>query len=188
MISLLSKISNWKFMVPAFLLAVFLLFQFHIGQNEMDKIAHDKLTMIDLMEKYSVDDIQELFIKLKPEGRAIHQKLTNKTDMIFPLAYGLLFILVIAFFIKNIFGRKSKLLYLSLIPLLLMVVDYMENFNTLTMLRQFPSLTEELVNKGSKLTILKHVLTNISYILMIVGLIIYLFYKLKNRNVLLNKK
>ena len=77
-------------------------------------IVGEKVTLIDLWESYNQKEITAYFEQLKPEGRAIHQQLTRVTDMIFPFAYGPLFILIFAFLLKNIFGESSNWLLLSL--------------------------------------------------------------------------
>ena len=149
LIELLAKVSSWKFITPFFLLTAFLLYLFIQGQNEMSAIVGEEVTLIDLWKGYNLEEVTAFFEKLKPEGRAIHQQLTGVHDMIFPFAYGPFFILIFAFFLKNIFGRESKWLLLSLFPVLNMGVDYMENLNTLEMLKSFPNITEAMASKGS---------------------------------------
>ena len=155
-IKLLASISNWKFIIPFFLLTMFLLVLFNKGQSEMSIIVGEKVTLIDLWESYNLKAINTYFEQLKPEGRAIHQQLSGVNDMIFPFAYGPLFILIYAFLLKNIFGKTSNWLLLSLFPILTMSMDYLENFNTLEMLNDFPNLTEVMVRRGSFYTEIKN--------------------------------
>lgn len=169
MINFLVKISNWKYILPFFLLTAYLLFTFINGQNEMSAIAGEEVTLIDLWQSYNFEEITTYFKQLKPEGRAIHEQLTSVQDMIFPFAYGPFFILVFAFFLKNIFGKESKWILLSLFPMLIMGMDYLENINTLEMLRSFPNHTEEMVSKGSFFTEMKNwasLITNILFVLL----------------------
>jgi len=168
-IQLLAKISNWKFIIPFFLFTAFWLYLFNVGQKEMSKIAGEEVVLIDLWSGYDLEEITAFFELLKPEGRAIHQQLTGINDMIFPFAYGPLLILVFALILKNIFEKNSKWLLLSLFPLLTMGVDYLENFNTLLMLKSYPNISEVIVNKGSFFTEIKNLSTliiKISFILL----------------------
>tara|TARA_Y100000385_G_C13106148_1_gene647992 strand:+ start:2405 stop:2860 length:456 start_codon:yes stop_codon:yes gene_type:complete len=138
----------------------------------MSEITGNQAMMIDLRSDYTVNEIRTFFEELKPEGRAVHTYATKVTDSIFPFAYGALFILLSAFLLKNITNSESNWIYLSLFPLLLMVVDFKENFNTLSMLSSYPDLTSEMVDSASKVTSLKGVLVNISMGLpIILGLI-----------------
>ena len=116
--------------------------------NEMSQIAGEKIKLIDLKEGYTLEEVNTFFTKLKVEGRVIHLRLTSVNDILFPLAYGPLYILVLAFFLKNIFGVNSKWLYLALFPIALVVVDFMENINNIELLKAFPDLTTDIVEKG----------------------------------------
>ena len=156
MINLLVKLSNWKFILPAFLGTLFCVFLFLNGMEKMSFIAGEKMELIDARKSYTLEEVNVFFTKLTAEGRAVHQQLTRVIDMLFPLIFGALSILLLAFLIKNIFGADSKLLYLALYPIIGMTVDYMENFNTLALLAAFPDLTTAMVEKGSRLTALKH--------------------------------
>lgn len=155
-LNLLVKLSNWKFILPAFIGTLILVFLFFNGMEKMSTIAGEKMELIDARKDYTLEEVNVFFTKLTAEGRAVHQQLTGVNDMLFPVTLGALSILLLAFFIKNIFGVHSKLLYLALYPIIGMTVDYMENFNTLELLATFPDLTTAMVEKGSRLTALKH--------------------------------
>ena len=183
MIRFLANVSNWKIILPFFLFTTFLLYLFLSGQQEMSAIVGAEVTLIDLWKSYDLESVNTFFIQLQPEGRAIHQQLTGEVDMIFPFAYGPFFILVFAFLLKNIFGNDSKWILLSLFPILLMGVDYMENFNTLKMLHSFPDLKEALVDRGSFLTETKHIFSsiiNISVVLLVGVWVAKIFLPKKN--------
>lgn len=169
MIQLLAKVSNWKFIIPFLVFTVFLLHLFSVGEDKMSAIVGEEVTLIDLWSGYNLAEITSFFEQLKPEGRAIHKQLTGELDMIFPFAYGPLFILIFAFLLKTIFGKDSNWLLLSIFPLLTMGVDYMENFNTLILLKSYPNLSEVIVNKGSFFTEIKNLsiqIIKVSFVLL----------------------
>lgn len=181
MIRFLAKISNWKSILFFFLLTAGLLFLFVQGQNQMSEITGKEVTLIDLWKKYTLTEVTTFFEELKPEGRAIHQQLTGVHDMIFPFAYGPLFILIFAFFLKNIFGEDSKWLLLSLFPIVTMGVDYMENLNTLEMLKAFPNITETMASKGSFYLEMKNLSSLIRNVLFVLLGLAFIVKKVKNR-------
>lgn len=181
MIQLLAKISNWKFISLFFLLTAALLYLFIQGQNQMSVFAGEEVTLIDLWKGYDLEEVTTFFEKLKPEGRAIHQQLTGVNDMIFPFAYGPLFILIFAFFLKNIFGSESKWLLLSLFPVVTMGVDYLENHNTLEMLKSFPNISEAMASKGLLYLQIKNLSSLIRNILFVVLGIAWIVKIFKNR-------
>ncbi|MFK7908256.1 MAG: hypothetical protein AB8B69_24210 [Chitinophagales bacterium] len=175
--NLLAKTSNWKFIVPALLGFIYCIYLFQTYQSEMSTIAGEEVMMIDVREAYILNEINDLFTKIKEEGRQIHRYATGVTDMIFPFVYGILFILLAAFFLKKITRPDSNWMYLSLIPIVLMLVDYKENFNTLNLLEKFPELTPEMVESASRITSIKGTLVNISMGLpLILGLICLVKY------------
>lgn len=159
---ILSKYSNWKIILPAFLVFAYCIYLFQVYQSQMGEILGKETLMIDLRSAYTEREISEFFTQLKPEGRALHQFATGVIDMVFPIAYGFLFIFLSAYFLKKIASPTSNWMYLSLIPILLMIVDYKENFNTLHMLKTFPALTPDMVNSAAEVTDLKAMLTNVS--------------------------
>lgn len=147
----------------------------------MSELAGVHTPMIDTRNGYDLVEIQEFFTIIKQEGRASHKFATGVVDMIFPWAYGILFVLISAFFLKKITSPDSKWMYLSLFPVLLMIVDYIENFNTLELLESYPNLTAEMVDTASKVTGIKSMLTQLSMTLPLILGIIWLCVWAKNR-------
>ncbi|MGB1241119.1 MAG: hypothetical protein ACPG49_01270 [Chitinophagales bacterium] len=172
--NLLAKTSNWKFILPALLGFIYCIYLFQGYQSEMSAIAGEEVLMIDVRESYTLNEINDLFTKIKAEGREVHRYATGVTDMIFPFVYGILFILLAAFFLKKITRPDSNWMYLSLFPILLMLVDYKENFNTLNLLGKFPELTPKMVESASQITGIKSTLVSLSMGLPLILGLIYL--------------
>lgn len=160
--AILSKYSNWKLILPIFLMFVVCIFLFQKYEKALSKLAGEKVQIIDMRSNYDVEEINEFFTKIKPEGIAIHKFTTAVVDMIFPVAYGCLFILLSAFFLKKITHPDSNWMYLSLLPVALMIFDYKENFNTLQLLESFPNLSAEKVDQAATITDIKSILTSVS--------------------------
>lgn len=165
MTNFLAKLANWKLIIPALLGFIYCIYLFQNAETQMSELAGVRTPMIDTRNNYDLAEIQEFFTIIKPEGREVHRFATGVVDMIFPWAYGILFILISAFFLKKITSPDSKWMYLSLFPVLLMVVDYIENFNTLELLDSFPNLTTEMVDSAASVTGIKSTLTNMSIFL-----------------------
>lgn len=181
MTNLLAKFSNWKLILPAFLAFVFCIYLFQDGESKMSAIAGEPTPMIDVRENYDLAEINDFFGKIKEEGREIHAFSTGVVDMIFPFAYGLLFILLSAYFLKKITSPESKWMYLSLFPILLMIVDFIENTNTLNLLKTYPNLTADMVDSAAQITSIKSTLTSISMLLPIVLGLIWLVKWFRNK-------
>lgn len=165
MTNLLAKISNWKLIIPALLGFIYCIYLFQNAEAQMSELAGVPTQMIDMRKDYDVAEIQAFFTSIQAEGRETHRFATGVVDMIFPWAYGILFILIAAFFLKKLTSPDSKWMYLSLFPVLLMIVDYIENFNTLDLLDSYPNLTAEMVSSASTVTGIKSTLTSMSIFL-----------------------
>ena len=182
MTQLLARMANWKFILPSLLAFLYCLYLFQIYGERLNTLAGEPAPIIDVRPNYNAEEIKAFFTSIKTEGRAIHQYITGVVDMIFPFAYGFLFILLSAFFLKRITSSDSKWMYLSLVPLLLMIVDYVENFNTLELLRAYPDLSAEMVDSASQITGIKATLTSVSMGLPLVLGVIWLIQWIRKRN------
>lgn len=178
MIGLLSRISNWKFIVPLFIL--FALFSFLIFpnyQSRMMEAAGQEIRPLDTRFEYSAEEVHRDFDALGPTGREIYKVVVARVDMLFPIVYGLLFVLLLAFLLRKASHDQSRWLLLSLLPLSGVVFDFLENFNILRLLIEHPDFAEETVVYGERMTQLKHVLLFVSVGLMAVLAIALLIRK-----------
>lgn len=90
----------------------------------MNQIAGEEVQILDLQRGYNLEQVNEFFTKLKPEGRTIYRHVASFVDMIYPFVYGILLKLVLASLLKNLFGSSSKWLFLAWTPILIMIFDY----------------------------------------------------------------
>lgn len=174
---LLTTSSNWKFILPAFLAFIICLYLFQSYQTEINSLTGKDSPIVDLRKNYDQQEIHQFFSLLTEEGREIHKNITGVLDMIFPWAYGSFFILLTAFFLKKISPPQSNWIYLALFPILLMLVDYIENFNTLEMLAAFPDLDAQKVSDASRITGIKSMLSYISQLILLLSALLYLVKK-----------
>lgn len=179
---LLTYASNWKFIVPALIAFIGCIYFFVQAENDLSALAGHDVQMIDTRGAYDLESINDFFEDIGAEGREIHRQTTAITDSIFPFAYGALFILLAAFFLKKIFDPNSNWMYLSLVPVLLMIFDFKENWNTLQILDQYPDLSADQVSSASSVSMIKAMLTNVSMMLPLILGIIWLVKWLINRN------
>jgi hypothetical protein len=157
MIGIINKWSTWKFILPTFLVTVgFSFFVFPAYKSKLTAIAGEVVQPLDTRFSYTAAEVFAAFEKLGVEGRAVYGFVVGCVDMIYPIAYGLLFILVMAGVLKQIVGHDSQWLLVSLLPVAGVLFDFLENFHTLKLLRSFPRLTDENVRWGVKMTQLKY--------------------------------
>jgi len=122
---------------------------------------------------YNQDYVNKLFKTLGENGREIY--LTNQipVDMIYPLLFGLTYSLLLAYFLKKLNKLKSSFKYLCLLPIIAGIADYMENIGIITMLNNYPDLTETIVNTTNIFSVIKSTSTSIFFIALIIILMIF---------------
>ena len=160
---ILAKISNWKFILPFFIL--FLIFPavlFPYYQGRMSEIAGQEILPLDSRFSYTYDEVKSDFDKLGSEGRDLYRLVIARVDNAFALFYGPLFILVLAWLLKKVTREDSGWILLALFPCIGILFEYLENFNTLSLLDSYPTITEESVSRGESLTQLKHIFLMLS--------------------------
>lgn len=163
---MLRRYSNWRMILPSsvlFILYTLIIFPFYLSQ--INEIANEKVLFLDGRFKYNYEQVNSLFDKMGIEGRYIYHFMAGKVDMIYPVIYGVFFVLLLASLLKKIFSKKSKIIFLSFLPLIGALFDYLENFNTLNLLDKFPNITSEQVSYGSQMTQLKWVFLIMSILL-----------------------
>ena len=116
--------------------------------------------------------VNELFKSLGENGRITY--LTNQipVDMIYPFLFGLTYCLLLAFFLKKINKLKSPFSYFCFLPIIATIADYLENIGIITMLVNYPDLTETTVQLTNIFSVLKSISTSIFFIVLLVTLII----------------
>lgn len=180
------KFSEWKYIFPLVILFLVFTFYFFLNiQHQINIAAGEELIVLDLRFSYTLNDVNTLFEAMGAEGRKLYQTMVGQIDMIYPLVYGSMLMLLSAFFLKKINLFRHPFLPFLFFPAVLIFLDYLENFNTLRLLKAYPNLTAEAINWGSFLTSLKHIasITCLSFLLvLIVFYLISLFKIYKKQN------
>ncbi|HKK73763.1 MAG TPA: hypothetical protein VJ953_01715 [Saprospiraceae bacterium] len=150
----LKKIAAWPIIFVLFVIYLgFSLWLFPYYQSQIDDLAGEPLTALDLRMQYSPGEVKDLMAQMGKEGRAINRFISGRIDMIYPLVYGLFLILLLVRLSSTLKYHRGP--WLLLVPILAMLFDYLENFQVLRMLRQYPDISEELVAFSSLMSSLK---------------------------------
>jgi len=131
-----------------------------------------ELKLLDMMPLgYDLDYVNSLFNALGEEGREtyLHQQLP--VDMIYPFLFGISNSLILAFFLNKIGKLDSVFFYVTLLPLLAGIADYMENFGIVVMLTSFPDVSPVIASLTNVFSITKSVTTTIFFIVLIMILV-----------------
>lgn len=95
-------------------------------------------------------------------------------DLIFPMIYGPFFFLAIVYYLRKSFPQKKYLLLLSLIPVLMVCFDYIENFSLIRIIKAYPNQIPSIATILGKITLTKWILGLISGILVLSSFSIFI--------------
>ncbi|MGB1248133.1 MAG: hypothetical protein ACPG4Z_04555 [Chitinophagales bacterium] len=183
MIHFLQKIGNGKLILVAFILTfIFGLGIFSSIEKEMNTTAENPVQLLDLELGYSHDFVTTSLDNMGEISRKIYQERFIPADLVFPFVYGGFFIFIIAFLLKKTAKDKPKMIVLSLIPIAIIAFDYLENFNTLNILKTYPNHTISMVNYGSLMTKCKWGFIFISMLMVILLCILWAIKRMKTKS------
>ncbi len=142
----------------------------------------DGLALFDISPfGYSYQDAMALLNQLGEEGRHIYLSLQLVADAFYPLLFGASYFVLLLWIIKVGKFVHRAWYVLSLIPLLVCMLDYGENFAVWLMLTNYPQVSESVVGISSFLTVSKSGLTTVYFIGLIISLGIFGFRALNEK-------
>lgn len=121
----------------------------------MTEAAAREVAPLDIRFNYSDEEVLNDFQQLNATGREVYSTVVGRIDMLFPIVYGALFIFLLAYLLRQLFGNSHWML-LALLPLIGVVFDYFENFGILRLLNKYPELAAADVARAETMTQLKH--------------------------------
>ena len=130
------------------------------------------MKLLDMMPTgYDSEYVNALFKTLGENGRAVYLYNQIPVDMIYPFLFGISYCLLISYFLKKLNKFNSAFFYLCFLPLIAGVADYLENFGIITMLNNYPNLSQILINATNIFSIVKSMATTIYFIVLIITLL-----------------
>lgn len=170
-------LSNPRAMLFAGLMFLLFVGIFHYFQGKIH--PGKRLKSLDARRGYTKAEVADYFETIGPDGREVYRFVTGRIDMIFPLVYGFLMFTALAWLYREYGHRFPFILVLFALPLLAMAFDYVENSNTLGLLKKYPELNEATVNAASRITRVKRVLFILALVPVVLAVAIYCIRWLK---------
>ena len=144
--------------------------QFILGHFSTCFSIDGALNSLGLSFGYSTAEVLTFF-DLRTEAQLIcYANFLKVWDSLFPILYTVMYICWIIYFFKNWF-------YLSVIPVMHMISDWLENYYEISMVNEYlrvGEISSQLVSTGSILTSIKWVLSILTYTIILYGIIINL--------------
>jgi hypothetical protein len=131
------------------------------------------MKLLDMMPTgYDLNYVNRLFNSLGEKGRESYLTSQIPVDMIYPLLFGLTYCLLLAYFLNKLNKLYLPFTYLSLLPIIAGIADYMENFGIISMLKSYPDINAMAVKTTNYFSIVKSISTSIFFIILLAVLII----------------
>lgn len=145
-------------------IAAFIIISIYLGVGEQIGDTSSRVQLLDIIFNYSQKDVVQQFEAYGPDGIQVCLFSTLVLDSIFPLVYGALAGLLLS---HLLYGTPYK--WLVLLPLLIVVVDYLENTHTALLLINFPKINPTTVFWGSLFTSIKWGLIGVFFMVVSFG-------------------
>ncbi len=122
---------------------------------------------------YSYQNAMDLLSALGPEGRSTYLTRQLPLDFIYPGLFAITYSLFLTWIFLKSAGNKSKIFYLTFVPILAGLCDYIENIFIILMINSFPELSSNIVGVASLFTVMKSIFTSIFFMLILLSIFMY---------------
>lgn len=167
-------LGNKKTIAVLFLIFVGFNIYFSNALKGLNDIATAEVKILDLTFGYSFEEINLFFEQIGSEGILLYQKISF-VDMFYPVFYGLFIMSLISFFAKE----NSKFLLLNVLPVIMILLDFIENISIGKLCANYPNINSEMVTLTSSLTLSKWFFVGLSIVSVLFLLSRSLFLKTK---------
>ncbi|MGA2488892.1 MAG: hypothetical protein ABSF99_01710 [Anaerolineales bacterium] len=152
LLDVLSRLANWK-------IILLLLILFLLANLAVIPAIYPKFETLDTLSSYTPEKAYQLISSYGEQGRQSYAVIECTLDLAYPFITALLFSLLALVTFKKAFPASRWVPYLSLLPFLIMLVDYLENSCVVTMLLSYPRELTGLAATSNIFTVIKFALT-----------------------------
>jgi hypothetical protein len=121
--------------------------------SRMAAIADDAKPIDLLIPTYTAEEAFAELDKMGEEGREAYKQVEIYVDIIYPIIYGIGFSLIVAFLWGK--GEGSPIFYFPLLPYLIMLFDFGENYFIVSTINDYSSRPSDLLTMGSYFSLVK---------------------------------
>ncbi|GAB3172448.1 hypothetical protein [Telluribacter humicola] len=136
------------------------------------------LDPLDIRFGFTPGEAYAYLLALGENGRQVYWWTELLADSLYPIVYTASSVLLISCFFERLFPVGSIWRKLNLLPLMVMLADYLENIGILTMLSGFPAQNEGIAQLASIANLVKWGLFPALIMLIMIGMGGWLYSKL----------
>jgi len=142
----------------------------------------DGLKLLDMLPSgYDADYVNHLFETLGANGRNVYLYHQIPADMFYPGLFAVTYCFLFNWFLKKINRHESPLFYFSFLPLIAGVSDYVENLGIITMLNEYPNISQETVSVANTFSMFKSASTTFYFFALLVVIVVFVSEYLKKK-------
>jgi len=157
-----------------FVLIVYIIFNAAVmgwGAKHINSLSGKEVQVLDLcLTGYSPTEANAYLKDYSPEARNFAATFNAVADTAYPIVYTIMLSVVLAWVYKSRIQLNKSYGYMLLLPLLMMVLDFLENYHIIAMLRRYPAIPEEIIKAGSILTVAKWGMFGVILVIILLGL------------------
>ncbi len=128
---------------------------------------------------YSQTELYQMAEAYGPEGRAYYISSRIKFDILWPLVYTFFLINMISWILDKTILEESKLRILNLVPLAVILFDYLENISNMIVMLRYPAPTDIIASLAGIFTSLKWILLGGSFFIPAVAIFLWVGVRFK---------
>lgn len=161
-------------------LLVFIVFMIFILPQQAQKAeAYSGGTSPDTSYFYSAEDLYRMAESYGAEGRSAYIRARFTFDLVFPLAYLFFLVTTISWSLARGLAERSRWRLLNLFPLAGALFDYLENISASWVMVRYPVQTPLVDVLTPIFTVVKWFFVNGSFVVLILGLALVLWRRLR---------
>lgn len=130
----LYRIANWKSLV--LFLAIYVVFPAYFLKNaeaKINELAGKEVGIVDLTIGFNPQQTLDMVAAYGDEARAYYAQVEMTIDVVYPIVYAILIGIILSLLFKN-----TALSMVNVLPFATVLLDYIENSNTVTLLYSYP--------------------------------------------------
>ncbi len=171
---------GWVVLISALIFILFMIFVLPAQAAQSD-LETNNAPSPDTSFFYTADDLYQMAEAYGETGRAAYIRARFTFDLIWPLVYTLFLTAFTSWTAAKIFLPGSKWRTLNVVPVVGMVLDYLENISAAAVMARFPLQTPIVDFLTPVFTLLKWVFVYASFVIPFVLLILFFLRRIKRR-------
>lgn len=120
---------------------------------------------------YDFEYVNTLLIALGEDGRSAYLFQQIPLDMAYPFLFAACYSLLLVFLLKKLHKTETPWFYLAYLPFVAGLSDYAENLGIISLLNQFPDISETTVQVTNVFSLVKSSTTTVYYVALLIVLI-----------------